>query len=493
MDHIYACIDLKSFYASVECVERKLNPLTTNLVVADLSRTEKTICLAVTPSLKQYGLSGRARLYEVVQKVKEINKTRKLKAKGNFTGKSSDDVELKENPKIELDYIVAPPRMKYYMAYSNKIYNVYLKYLAPEDIYVYSIDEVFMDITNYLKMYKMKPRELVTKIIRDVYDTTGITATGGIGTNMYLAKVAMDIVAKHAKADDKGVRIAGLDEMTYRKLLWDHRPLTDFWRVGKGISKKLEENNIYTMGDICLTSLKNENKLFKLFGVNAELLIDHAWGYEPVSIKDVKSYKPINNSLSSGQVLHEPYDYKKTKLIVREMTENITLDMVDKHYVTDLVVLTIGYDISNLDNFSGETKKDYYGRSTPKPAHGTIKLDHKTASTKTIMKAVMELFDKIINPKLLTRRINITVCNLVNEDSVVNEKVIKQFDLFSNNEIEENKKKKELEDEKVEKRIQKTILDIKNKYGKNAILKGMDLEEGATTRERNEQVGGHRG
>ena len=493
MEHIYACIDLKSFYASVECVERHLNPLTTNLVVADSSRTEKTICLAVTPSLKQYGLSGRSRLYEVVSKVSEINKKRRISAKGTFIGKSSDDVELSNNPKLELDYIIATPRMKHYMNYSNKIYNVYLKYLDPLDIYVYSIDEVFMDITNYLKLYKMKPRDLVTKIIKDVYDTTGITATGGIGTNMYLAKVAMDIVAKHAKPDINGVRIAGLDEMTYRKLLWDHRPLTDFWRVGKGISKKLEENNIYTMGDICLVSIKNENKLFKLFGVNAELLIDHAWGYEPVTINDVKNYKPISNSLSSGQVLHEPYDYEKTKLIVREMTELLTLDMVDKHYVTDEVVLTIGYDISNLDSYVGETKKDYYGRTTPKPAHGTIRLDHATSSTKLIMKAVMELFEKIVNPKLLTRRINITVCNLVNEDSVVNKKVIKQFDLFSNSLKEEENKKKELDDEKNEKRIQKAIIDIKNKYGKNAIIKGMDLEDGATTIERNLQVGGHKG
>ena len=481
MEHIYACIDLKSFYASVECVERKLNPLTTNLVVADSSRTEKTICLAVTPSLKQYGLSGRSRLYEVNSKVKEINAKRKIKAKGIFSGKSYDDVELSNNPKLELDFLIAPPRMKYYMAYSNKIYNVYLKYLDPEDICVYSIDEVFMDITNYLKLYKMKPRELITKIIRDVYDTTGITATAGIGTNMYLAKIAMDIVAKHAKPDSYGVRIAGLDEVTYRKLLWDHRPLTDFWRVGKGISKRLEENNIFTMGDICLTSLKNENKLYKLFGVNAELLIDHAWGYEPVTIKDVKSYRPTTNSLSSGQVLHEPYTVEKTRLIVREMTENITLDMVDKHYVTDWIVLTIGYDVSNLDNYSGEIKKDFYGRSVPKPAHGTIRLDHKTS------------FDRIINPKLLTRRINISVCNLVNEDSVENEKVIKQFDLFSNNIKEEENKKKELEDEKTERIIQRTILDIKHKYGKNAILKGMNLEKGATTIERNGQVGGHKG
>ncbi len=426
MERIYACIDLKSFYASVECVERNLNPLTTNLVVADLSRTEKTICLAVTPSLKQYGLSGRSRLYEVIQKVSEINKKRKITSKGKFTGKSFDDDELKDNPKLELDYIIAPPRMKYYMNYSNKIYTVYLKYIAPEDIYVYSIDEVFMDITNYLKLYKMKPRELITKIITDVYETTGITATGGIGTNMYLAKVAMDIVAKHAKADSNGVRIAGLDEMTYRKLLWDHRPLTDFWRVGKGIAKKLEENRIYTMGDICLTSLKNENKLFSLFGINAELLIDHAWGYEPVTMEDVKKYRPSTNCLSSGQVLHTPYDCEKTKLIVREMTELLTLDMVDKHYVTDEIVLTIGYDISNIsDNYSSEIKKDFYGRMVPKPSHGTIRLDHRTSSTKIITNAVIKLYNQIINPKLLTRRINITVCNLVNEEKVINKPVHK--------------------------------------------------------------------
>ena len=499
MNKIYACIDLKSFYASVECVERKLNPLTTNLVVADNSRTEKTICLAVTPSLKQYGLSGRSRLYEVVQKVREINRQRKIKNNGKFTDKSYDDNDLKNNPKLELDYIVAPPRMKYYMNYSNKIYNVYLKYLAPEDIYVYSIDEVFMDITNYLNMYNMKPRELITKIIQDVYETTGITATGGIGTNMYLAKIAMDIVAKHVQANKQGVRIAGLDEMTYRKKLWEHRPLTDFWRVGKGIAKKLEDNGIYTMGDIALCSIENENKLFKLFGINAELLIDHAWGWEPCTIDDVRKYKPTTNSLSSGQVLHEPYDYEKTKLIVREMTELLTLDMVDKHYVTDQIVLTIGYDTSNLDDpeimnkYDGEIKKDFYGREVPKPAHGTIRLDHQTSSTKTIMEAVINLYDRIINPILLTRRINIAVCNLVNEDKVKDKTIYKQFTIFSNIEEESNQKQKELENEKNEKKIQRTILDIKNKYGKNAILKGMNLEDGATTIERNGQVGGHKG
>ncbi len=497
MKKVYACIDLKSFYASVECVERNLNPLTTNLVVADESRTEKTVCLAVTPSLKQYGLSGRSRLYEVVQKVRDINRQRRYKIRSSFVGKSYDDTELKKNPKLELDYIIASPRMRYYMNYSNKIYNIYLKYIAPEDIYVYSIDEVFIDITNYLNLYKMKPRELVTMIIQEVYKNTGITATGGIGTNMYLAKIAMDIVAKHVKSNEQGVRIAGLDEITYRKKLWSHKPLTDFWRLGKGIARKLEDNGMYTMGDIALCSMQDENKLFKLFGVNAELIIDHAWGFEPVTIDDVKKYKPASNSLSSGQVLHEPYDYKKTKLIVKEMTELLTLDMVDKHFVTDQIVLTIGYDTSNLDNpeivkkYNDEIKKDFYGRLVPKPAHGTIRLDHQTSSTKLIMDAVLKLYDKIINPFLLTRRINIAVCNLVNENNT--KTIYKQFDIFSNTNEEMIKQEKEFEDEKKERNVQRVILDIKNKYGKNAILKGMNLEEGATTIERNGQVGGHKG
>ena len=499
MNRIYACIDLKSFYASVECVERNLNPLTTNLVVADNTRTEKTICLAVTPSLKQYGLSGRSRLFEVVQKVKEINKERSSKVNGCFTSKSYNDIELKNNPSLQLDYIVAPPRMKLYMKYSNDIYNVYLKYISEEDIYVYSIDEVFIDITNYLKMYNMKPKELITKIIQDVYKTTGITATGGIGSNMYLAKIAMDIVAKHVKENSEGVRIAELDEISYREKLWEHTPLTDFWRVGKGIAKKLEDNNMHTMGDIALCSINNENKLFKLFGVNAELLIDHAWGWEPCTIKDVKKYKPSSTSLSSGQVLHEPYDYKKTKLIVKEMTELLTLDMVEKHYVTDQIVLTIGYDTSNLENkkiidkYNGEIKKDHYGRLVPKDAHGTIRLDHKTSSTTVIMKNIIKLYDKIINPILLTRRINIAVCNLVKEDKTDVITTYKQFDIFTNTEEEDKQIEKDLENEKIERNIQRTILDIKNKYGKNAILKGMNLEEGATTIERNKQVGGHKG
>ncbi len=498
MDKVYMCIDLKSFYASVECVERKLDPLTTNLVVADRTRTEKTVCLAITPSLKQYGLSGRARLFEVTQKVREINYKRKTKI-NKFIGKSYNDIELKNNPKLELDFIAAVPRMKLYMKYSANIYNIYLKYLSKDDIYVYSIDEVFCDITNYLNLYKLKPEELVTKMILDVYKTTGITATAGIGTNLYLAKVAMDIVAKHVTENEHGVRIAYLDELEYRKQLWNHKPLTDFWRIGHGLSKTLEQNKLFTMGDIALYSLENENRLFKLFGVNAELIIDHAWGYEPCTIEDIKKYKPSSNSLSSGQVLHEPYDYKKTKLIVREMTELLTLDMVDKHYVTNQIVLNIGYDISNLTNnkisslYDGDVKIDHYGRSVPKPAHGTIRIDHYTSSTKIISEHIMKLFDEIINPILLVRRINICVCGLIKEEKIENKKIYKQFDIFSNIEEESKLKENELKEEKNERNIQRTILNIKNKYGKNAILKGMDLSEGATTIDRNNQVGGHRG
>ena len=488
------CIDLKSFYASVECVERGLDPLTTNLVVADSSRTEKTVCLAVTPSLKQYGLSGRSRLYEVVAKVNEINRERKKY--GKLIGKSYNDIELKKNKRLELDYIVAIPRMKYYMKYSTDIYNIYLKYLAPEDICVYSVDEVFCDITSYLKTYKMTPKELVTKIIKDVYDTTGITATAGIGTNMYLAKIAMDIVAKHTEANEYGVRIAELDEMSYRLKLWNHRPLTDFWRVGKGIASKLEENNMYTMGDVARCSIENENLLYKLFGINAELLIDHAWGYEPCTMKDIKSYKPTTSSLSKGQVLSEPYNYKKARLIVKEMIELLTLDMVEKHFVTDQIVLTVGYDVENLKGnkieYVEEIKKDFYGRNVPKSAHGTVRIDHKTSSTTIITRELIKLYDSIINPNLTIRRINIAVCNLENENNS-KKQIYKQYDLFSDIKEEDELEKKELENEKKERNIQRAILDIKNKYGKNSILKAMNLEEGGTTIERNKQVGGHRG
>ena len=494
--HIYIAIDLKSFYASVECQERGLNPLTTNLVVADNSRTEKTVCLAVTPSLKQYGIGGRARLFEVVQKVKEINIERKIKTPNHkFTGTSYDDIALKKNSDLELSYIIAPPRMKYYMQYSTKIYNIYLKWFSAEDIYVYSIDEVFIDVTHYLKTYNMRARELITKVIQDVYDNTGITATGGMGTNLYLAKVAMDIVAKHTQPNKNGVRIAGLDEMLYRKLLWTHTPITDFWRVGKGIAKKLEQNHMYTMGDVARCSINNEDKLFKLFGINAELLIDHAWGYEPCTIESIKSYTPTTNSLNSGQVLHCPYDYEKTKIIVKEMTELLSLDLVDKHLVTNQLVLTIGYDVNNLKDsyieYNGEITIDRYGRNIPKHAHGTQNLDHYTSSSKIIEEAVIELFERIINKKLLTRRIYISANNLISEaEAEIKEKQsYEQIDLFTD--YSEVQKKREKEHKEHE--LQKSILNIKKKYGKNAILKGMNFQEGATTIDRNSQVGGHKG
>ena len=494
-DKVYIAIDLKSFYASVECQERGLNPITTNLVVADSSRTEKTVCLAVSPSLKQYGIPGRARLFEVIQKVNEINAQRKINAPGHkFTCSSYDDIALKKNNDLELSYIIAPPRMSYYMEYSTRIYNIYLKWFSADDIYVYSIDEVFIDVTHYLQTYKITPRELVTKVIKNVYDETGITATAGIGTNLYLCKVAMDIVAKHITPDKNGVRIAGLDEMTYRKYLWNHRPLTDFWRVGKGISRKLEKNGIFTMGDVARTSEKNEELLYKLFGINAELLIDHAWGYEPCTIESIKAYKPVTNSISSGLVLHCPYNYEDTKLIVKEMTELLTLDLVKKNLVTSKMVLTIGYDIENLSNpeisksYLGEVTLDHYGRKVPKSAHGTINIDHKTSSTKIITNSVMELYEKIINKKLLVRRINITAENVVNEDDYKNNKKFEQIDLFIDyNEIEKQQKK-----EKLEKELQKAVLDIKTKYGKNAVLKGMNFIEGGTTIERNGQIGGHK-
>ncbi len=400
MNKVYICIDLKSFYASVECVDRGLDPLLTNLVVADNSRTEKTICLAVTPSLKQYGLSGRSRLFEVVSKVKEINYERKKEIKSSFKGKSCSDIELKNNKYLELDYIVAPPRMKRYMKISADIYKTYLEFVSKDDIYPYSIDEVFIDVTNYLKLYKATPSELATRMVKRVFDKTGITATAGIGTNMYLAKIAMDIVAKHSDANEFGVRIASLDEFSYRRLLWNHRPLTDFWRIGKGISKKLEENFMYTMGDVARKSLEDENFLFKLFGVNAVLIIDHAWGWEPCTMKDVKNFKPSTNSLSSGQVLHEPYSFKNARTIIKEMSELLTLDMASKDYLTDLIVIHIDYDISSLDNYDGEIKKDFYGRIVPKPAHGTIRIDHMTKSTDIIRDKVVELYDKIVNTKL---------------------------------------------------------------------------------------------
>ena len=439
----YIAIDLKSFYASVECRERNLNPLTTNLVVADKSRTEKTICLAVSPSLKSFGIPGRPRLFEVVQKVKEANAARKWKApKHTFVGSSYNYEELKINPTLEIDYIVAPPRMAYYMEYSTKIYNVYLKYVAPEDIHTYSIDEVFMDVTHYLQSYKMTARELTMTIIRDVLKETGITATAGIGTNMYLCKIAMDIVAKHIEPDKDGVRIAELDEMSYRRLLWNHRPLTDFWRVGKGYAKKLEDNGLYTMGDVARCSIGkptdyyNEELLYKLFGINAELLIDHAWGYEPCTIKQVKAYKPSTNSICSGQVLQCPYDFDKARLVVREMVDLMVLDLVDKGLVTDQIVLDIGYDIENLTDpkinakYNGDVTTDRYGRKVPKHAHGTENLEKKTASSHIITEATMNLFDRIINKDLLVRRITVATCKLARESDVKNETVAEQISLF---------------------------------------------------------------
>ena len=496
----YICIDLKSFFASVECVERGLDPLKTNLVVADSSRTEKTICLAVTPSLKAYGIGGRARLFEVVTKVREINAKRRRNApKGIFSSESYNDDELKKRCDLSLSYIVAPPRMAYYMAYSTKIYEVYLKYVAPEDIHVYSIDEVFIDATSYLSAYKMTAQELARKMIHDVFETTGITATAGIGTNMFLAKIAMDIVAKKAEPDENGARMAFLDEMTYRKTLWSHKPITDFWRVGKGTAKRLESVGLFTMGDIAKCSMGdpdsyyNEELLYKLLGVNAELLIDHAWGWEPCTIEDIRSYKPSAKSISTGQVLHCPYDYEKTKLIVREMAEALVLDLVEKRYVTNSIVLTIGYDIENLTDsriestYKGEITTDFYGRKVPKHAHGTGNLPLYTSSGEKIVNCTMELYERIINKNLLSRRITICANNILNEDEAPKSGFV-QLDFFT----DRAKVEKDDEKEKKEKEIQKVMLDLKRRYGKNAVLKGMNLKEGATAKERNAQIGGHK-
>lgn len=504
-NRIYLCIDLKSFYASVECIERGLDPMTTNLVVADASRTEKTICLAVLPALKSYGIPGRARLFEVIQKVKQANAIRLQKAPGQrFTGSSYNAQELAENPSLQLDYIAAPPRMAHYIEHSTRIYNIYLKYIAPEDIHVYSIDEVFIDLTTYLDSAGLTPHEFAMKMIRDVYQTTGITATAGIGTNMYLSKIAMDIVAKHIPADKDGVRIAELDEMSYRRQLWDHRPLTDFWRVGRGYAKKLEENGLFTMGDIALcsvgkpTDFYNEDLLYKLFGVNAELLIDHAWGWEPCTIDKIKEYKPASNSIGSGQVLHCPYDFDKAKLVVREMIDLLVLDLVDKGLVTDQIVLTVGYDIENLTDpkrskaYSGPITVDAYGRKIPKHAHGTANVGRQTASAKLITEAVMELYDKIVNPSLLIRRLNISANHVVPEQSISKEQKMEQLDLFTNYEELEKQREEENAALEREKKMQQAILSIKKKFGKNSILKGMNLQEGATAKDRNNQIGGHK-
>lgn len=498
MDRVYAAIDLKSFFASVECRKRNLNPLTTNLVVADNTRTEKTICLAISPSMKAYGLPGRARLFEVMQKVKNVNNGRRMLAHNKtFSGKSYNDIELKKDKNLELDYIIAPPHMASYMEYSTKIYNIYLKYISSEDIFPYSIDEVFCDLTSYINTYKLSPRELVTKIIKDIYDTTGITATAGIGTNLFLCKAAMDIVAKHVEPNSYGVRIAELDERSFREKLWNHKPITDFWRVGKGYAKRLEKYRMFTMGDVARCSVENEDLLYKIFGVNAELLIDHSWGWECATIKSVKECKPENRSLCSGQVLHCPYDYDQTKLIIKEMADEITLDMVEKHFVTDMLVLTIEYDIENLKNakyskfYNGEIKEDRYGRRVPKPAHGTFRLENKTFSTRIISNGFVQLFDRIINKNLLVRKIYLTVGNLTDENELKKVEKYEQVNLFTNyGELAKKEKEEKIKLEK-EHKIQSAIIGIKNKYGKNAIIKGMDLEESATTIQRNCQIGGH--
>ena len=501
----YIAIDLKSFFASVECKERKLDPLKTNLVVADAARTEKTICLAVTPSLKAYGIPGRARLFEVVQRVREENQKRAATAPGHrLEGTSYDDDALKNNPSIAIDYVIAPPRMALYMKYSTKIYNIYLKYVAPEDIHVYSIDEVMMDVTSYLRTYGMSARELTRRMIQDVLAETNITATAGIGTNLYLCKIAMDIVAKHVEPDDDGVRIAQLDEMQYRKLLWNHRPITDFWRVGAGYARKLEENGMYTMGDVARCSMGkedsfyNEDLLYRLFGVNAELLIDHAWGYEPCTMEMIKAYRPTTSSLCSGQVLQCPYDFEKTRLVVQEMVDLQVLDLVDKGLMTDQVVLTIGYDIENLTDpkrrkaYHGEVTIDRYGRAVPKHAHGTINLKGHTSSTIEITEKVMELYDRIVDPTLLVRRINMSVNHLEVESAVVQKEEYEQLDLFTDYAQKEEKDREERQMREREKNMQHAMIDIKKKYGKNAIIKGMNLQEGATACDRNRQIGGHK-
>jgi len=489
-DKTYIAIDLKSFYASVECVERKLDPLTTNLVVADTSRTEKTICLAVSPSLKSYGIGGRPRLFEVRQKMKNINLQRQKEIRYHpFTGESYSSVILQKDPYAKADFLIAVPRMSFYMQYSTKIYEIYLRYIAPEDIHVYSIDEVFIDVSDYLKLYPMSPHDLARKMIQEVYRETGITATAGIGTNLYLAKVAMDIVAKHVEADQDGVRIAELDEMTYRKLLWGHKPITDFWRVGRGYAKRLEKYQLFTMGDIARFSLKNDYQLYDEFGVNAELLIDHAWGYEPCTIKDIKAYKPENHSIGNGQVLMRPYFYEEAEIIVREMTDNLVLQLVEKNMMTNAIGLYIGYDTSNLEEYANlETKKNWYGRTDPKPADGIIHLKQYTSSTRIIMQEALKLYRRIANPSLSVRRINISFHNILDKEEARKITAYEQMDLFSVPEPVSNNQ----EDNDKEEKLQKALLDIKHKYGKNAVLKGTSLQKAATGRERNKQIGGHR-
>ena len=492
MDRVYVAIDLKSFYASCECVERGLDPLNTNLVVADISRTEKTICLAVSPSLKSYGIAGRARLFEVVQQVREVNRERTKKApRRRLTDKSFVFSELQADPSLAVDYITAVPQMAKYMDVSAKIYGIYLKYVAPEDIFAYSVDEVFIDATGYLTTYGTDAYGFTRMLIQDVLKTTGITATAGIGTNMYLCKVAMDIVAKHIPADKDGVRIAYLDERSYKENWWSHRPITDFWRVGKGIAARLEKMGIYTMGDVARHSTDRYliGKLYKEFGRNAELLIDHAWGIEPTTIADVKAYKPQSSSISSGQVLSEPCGYERTRLILWEMADMLSLDLVDKRLVTDQIVLTVNYDRESLadGNYQGELVKDHYGRTVPKPAHGTANLGRHISSTRRLCDAVMELFDRIIDRALLSRRLTLAVCNVIREEDIPESEGYEQLSFFD--EPPSGEEDNALEKERA---LQEAVLGIKHRFGKNSVLKGKNFEKGATAKDRNRQIGGHK-
>ncbi len=495
---VYIAIDLKSFYASVECVERGLNPLTTNLVVADMSRTEKTICLAVSPSLKSYGIPGRPRLFEVVQRVKEVNNLRRAKAPNHtFSGASYNYPDLQSSKDLELDYIVAPPQMALYVDYSTRIYNIYLKYIAPEDIHVYSIDEVFIDATNYLHTYRMTPRQLAMTMILDILGNTGITATAGIGTNLYLCKIAMDIDAKHLEPDENGVRISELDEMSYRRRLWTHRPLTDFWRVGRGYARKLEKHGLHTMGDVARCSLGgpsdyyNEDLLYRMFGVNAELLIDHAWGWEPCTMADIKSYRSSTHSLSSGQVLQQPYVAAKARVVISEMADQLALSLMSKRVVADQLVLTIGYDIDNLTdpqrraNYHGPVTMDAYGRAIPKHSHGTANIGRYCSSSNQFVQTAGELFDRIVNPDLLIRRLTLVANHVVYQSDVPQGAAEEQLDLLSIC-------SQQTVDREREERVQQAVLSIKEKFGKNAILRGLSLEEGATAIERNQQIGGHK-
>lgn len=498
-ERIYIAFDLKSFYASVECRERRLDPMDTNLVVADESRTDKTICLAVTPPLKSCGISGRGRLFEVKQRVIEVNSERRYRApQHKLSGSSYLFSELLANPSLAIDFIIAPPRMACYMEYSTRIYTIYMKYAAPEDIVVYSIDEVFIDVTDYLDAFQLSPHMLAMKIIQDILSETGITATAGIGTNLFLCKVAMDIVAKHIPPDKNGVRIAELNEMSYRQMLWSHQPLTDFWRVGHGYARKLKEHGMFTMGDVALCSVAHEELLYTLFGKNAELLIDHAWGWEPCTIKDIKAYRPTSQSLGSSQVLPCPYSAEKARLVLREMVDQLVLDLADNKLITDQLVLTVGYDIENLavpqrcSNYQGPVVLDSYGRQIPRHAHGTANLSCHTASSKELIRAASDLFDRIVNPILLIRRLSITANHTVPERSVSTPILYEQMNLFTDYAaLEKRRKKKQAELER-DKKLQQAILTIKKKYGRNAILRGMSLEESATARERNKQIGGHK-